>query len=292
MRAHLYVLGLVLSIFLSAGPVEAACSSYPWALANGTTADASKVMDNFNCAALTSNATIYGALNLTNPSGNAIYTVHGSNGGIIIVDRGIASSASEILFSTSGTNEWGVGTNQGGAAADAFSFFSYGVGNALTITKSNGFVGILTTTPTYTLQVNGSVAGTSAYINTSDRRLKYDIRPMDIDALRAIERLKPVQFRWRKVTDDGMRGLQLGFVAQDVEKVIPTVVSTQNDENKTKGLKYNEIIALLTKAMQEQQAQIQALKADNQDLRSKYSRLAIEFRSLEARPSIQSASLK
>jgi hypothetical protein len=42
-------------------PASALCSSYPNTLTNGATADGGQVMANFNCAALTSGATIYGA---------------------------------------------------------------------------------------------------------------------------------------------------------------------------------------------------------------------------------------
>src|SRR5580692_1459432 len=40
------------------GQAHATCTSYPYTLTNGSTADASQVMANFNCAALTSGATI------------------------------------------------------------------------------------------------------------------------------------------------------------------------------------------------------------------------------------------
>jgi len=43
---------------LSSAAASAACSSYPNNLTNGTAADASQVMANFNCAALTSGATL------------------------------------------------------------------------------------------------------------------------------------------------------------------------------------------------------------------------------------------
>ena len=52
-----------------------------------------------------------------------------------------------------------------------------------------------------------------------------------------------------------MKGLQIGFIAQEVEKVLPEVVLTEPNEEKTKGLKYNEIIPVLTKAIQELKAE-------------------------------------
>ena len=45
---------------------------------------------------------------------------------------------------------------------------------------------------------------------------------------------------------------------------------TREDAEEIKGLKYNEIVALLTKAMQEQQAEIEALKVEMATLKSAY----------------------
>ena len=60
---------------------------------------------------------------------------------------------------------------------------------------------------------------------------------------------------------------QLGFIAQDMEKIIPEVVTTDN--NGYKGMSYERITPVLTAAIQEQQKQIEELKAENKKLESR-----------------------
>ena len=56
--------------------------------------------------------------------------------------------------------------------------------------------------------------------------------------------------------DDGLE--QIGFIAQEIEQIIPEVVS---GEEGNKGLSYGHLTAVLTRAIQEQQAQIEQLEA-------------------------------
>ena len=55
----------------------------------------------------------------------------------------------------------------------------------------------------------------------------------------------------------------LGFIEQEVEAVLSQVVSTADDAMKTKSVAYSDMVPVLTKAIQEQQAEIEALKAQN-----------------------------
>lgn len=52
-----------------------------------------------------------------------------------------------------------------------------------------------------------------------------------------------------------------GFIAQEVEEVLSEAVLTQDNEEQTKGLKYNTLVPVLTKAIQELEAQNEALRA-------------------------------
>jgi hypothetical protein len=90
----------------------------------------------------------------------------------------------------------------------------------------------------------------------SDRRLKHDIRPIG-QGLAFVSRLKPVEF----VYNTGKGGKELGFIAQDVQDVQQeanmsgyNLVSVMHGD--TLGLSYTQLIPVLTRAIQEQQAVI------------------------------------
>lgn len=96
-------------------------------------------------------------------------------------------------------------------------------------------------------------ATANAFFYSSDRTLKDNIQPID-DGLLLLEQLRPVRFDWKK---DGTPSL--GFIAQDVEKVLPEAVNT-NDSG-IKAVDYGKLTAPLVAAVKEQQKEIAALKA-------------------------------
>jgi len=102
---------------------------------------------------------------------------------------------------------------------------------------------------------------------------KTNICDLSLDALTIVNQLRPVSFEWKEPQDSGMEGTQFGFIAQEVEEVLPEAVLTQDNEEETKGLKYNALIPVLTKAVQELQAQNKALKEENESLRQEIKQI-------------------
>mgnify|MGYP006216117581 CR=1 FL=1 len=74
---------------------------------------------------------------------------------------------------------------------------------------------------------------------------------------------------------------QMGFTAQEIEQVIPELVSTGSDDMHTKAVDYVGIIPVLIKAMQEQQVQIEEEKAHNLLLLQKVNALEERIKKLE-----------
>ena len=93
------------------------------------------------------------------------------------------------------------------------------------------------------------------YTATSDIRLKKDVNNLTY-GLSDILKLRPVQF---KRSDIAQSRSEVGFIAQEVQAVMPEVVTVAEDEMKTLSLSYDKMVAPLVKAIQEQQEMIEGL---------------------------------
>lgn len=93
----------------------------------------------------------------------------------------------------------------------------------------------------------------AAFVTYSDERLKSDVKPLR-NALKTVNSLKAVNFTWK--TDGGN---DFGFLAQDLQKVIPQAV--HGNDKGFFGVDYGRLTAVLVSAIQEQSLEIEALKA-------------------------------
>ena len=117
----------------------------------------------------------------------------------------------------------------------------------------------------------------------SDRRTKADIAPMH-GALQTVEQLRPVTFRYRDEKNPlYVPGTLRGFIAQDVQQVIPDWVVSVDEkfspdgQDDTLGLNMIGYEALVVGAIQElrdeKDAQILSLQRENDELRARLERL-------------------
>ena len=93
---------------------------------------------------------------------------------------------------------------------------------------------------------------------TSSRKVKKNIKAMTDDEARKVLELEPIIFDFKEEAQGtGHRG----FIAEDVAEVIPQIVASESEEHPA-SINYTELIPYLTKMIQLQQAEIEALKAD------------------------------
>ncbi|NVO19044.1 MAG: tail fiber domain-containing protein [Bacteroidetes bacterium] len=129
-----------------------------------------------------------------------------------------------------------------------------------------------------------AIWSTNGTIQTSDERDKQNIRSLGY-GINTVMALKPISFQWKNEQSRMGTGTNLGFVAQDLEKVIPDAVvhsyvsqeeidkaalaGRGNIEPDNYGVKYSELIPVLVKAIQDQQSQIEELKKEVETLKGK-----------------------
>ena len=185
--------------------------------------------------------------------------------------RSITDNPAELFFDVNGAIRWDISVRDSSSSYD-MNFYRQAaspayntVSNPSLILKQNGDVympegnvGIGVTTTSYRLEVNGGFAAT-AITETSALKFKENITPLN-SQLEIINKLNPVNFDWK---EDGKK--DFGFIADEVEEIIPELVSYK--ENEVHGLHYSKLTPILVKALQEQQTQIEELKQEIKKLK-------------------------
>jgi Chaperone of endosialidase len=114
----------------------------------------------------------------------------------------------------------------------------------------------------YLLDVYGSGYASGTFYSASDSTLKTNIASINKNnnALSVIQKLNGVSFNYQNsaIGDSGMSGTHYGFIAQQVSRVLPNVVKTDNHGKEAVG--YTEIIPWLVEGMKQQQGTIDSLK--------------------------------
>ena len=210
-----------------------------------------------------------------------------------------ASNKAMIGFNSynGGGSTWALGSEQ--IDTNPFNskfhlFYSLG-GNYLrriTILPS-GFVGIGNVNPAYNLDVTGDINASGSVraagvALTSDARLKKDITTTKY-GIQTIMALRPVEYEKKEgIGSKDYNRHEIGFVAQEVADVLPSLVITGTDADKTLAVSYMEIIPVLTKAMQDQQKEIEQLKSENgklmhqtTELQKNYSQLELQLKNIQ-----------
>ncbi len=208
----------------------------------------------------------------TTPTTNDLYVQSGSSSSIVVngfnssvLSSGFSGSSLTIGSGTGfyGTTEWRMSSNTGG-------FLIIGqqsVNQALYFTRNSSGIAVMSSSHFGPYSNAGLDLGVSSYrwdriyyttgiLGTSDKRMKKNIRSLDY-GLEEIMALRPVDFEWRDFED---RGKEMGFIAQDLQQVLPEMITEADDEEKTLLVNQMELLPVLVKAIQEQQERIEDLE--------------------------------
>jgi hypothetical protein len=148
------------------------------------------------------------------------------------------------------------------------------INSTVFITTSN-LVGIGDSSPAFRLELPNTASDTggrgraNAWTTYSSARWKTNITPIE-NALDKVLALRGVMFDW-KPENGGTH--DIGFVAEEVGRVVPELVSYEADGVNAKGMNYDRVTALLVEAVKEQHGTIETLKAENDSLRARLDRV-------------------
>ena len=150
----------------------------------------------------------------------------------------------------SGNSTTGIGLRTNGDA-----FFSDADSDAIYGNRNNAG-GVISIALSGTAKGGVSVASGGVTFNTtSDRRLKENIEPLE--ATDKLMEMNPVLFNWR---DDPDGPKNMGFIAQDMQNIMPEAVSSDDTEEKMLRMDYGRITPILVSALQDAHRKIEQLE--------------------------------
>lgn len=240
---------------------------------------------------------------LENTSGNT-YTINSTNAGDL---RFFRVGSGTFPLTIRGSNNF-VGINNsapnfnlhvsGQTRVDGTTMVNTsGGGSGLRVThgSSGEAITISHTSPNWCIlaDVNGNIANldqNGVWNNASDKRLKENVSTMDY-GLREVLMLNPVIY-----TMKSSGATQVGFIAQEVDEIIPEVISHPSKEDGTDmlSMSYGNLVSVLAKAIQEQQQIIEqqqnqideqqtlidAQQDKNESLEERFNQLSAEMKLL------------
>ena len=183
-------------------------------------------------------------------SGTGVY-------GTATASSGLATGVYGVSTSTSGRGVFGWATANSGVTYGVFG-------------RSNSPDG-------YGVYSFGNVCTTGSYQTCSDGRFKENVQPL-ADSLDKILKLRGVQFDWKRdefPDHNFSHDRQVGFIAQEVAKVLPELVAGGEGEDDFYSVSYGRLVPILVEAMKE-------LNGEAQQKDSKITELQARLTALEA----------
>jgi hypothetical protein len=230
---------------------------------------------------VTLNGSTSGQITISPPAvaGSNTLTLPASTGTVALTNTATFNSATTLSLQTGGTTALYIDasgnllvgtTNTSSTSGNGFKFVGFG-SDPFVVEVNAASTDSVTTWNTYStgagayrfyVGLSGKIYCTNTTITAiSDQRLKENIQDLDV-GLNAIMALKPRKFDWKEGKGKDIKG-DRGFIAQEFEQVFPDLIDEWKDpapegEEPYKAVR-PDLIPILVKAIQEQQATITAL---------------------------------
>jgi hypothetical protein len=196
-----------------------------------------------------------GTTNPSSPSGvnKVLHIADGTHAGLVLEDTSLANGIWDL---------WSNGGNMYTRNHAAGVYLWAGD------TSGNMSVGSASLPGSYKLDVFGSCHA-SSWATTSDRRFKKHVKLIP-NALEKVRRMDGVVFQWtdhyhstgRTPDKKNPEKVEFGFVAQQIEGIVPEVISTwsHGDVDDYRGVDYSRLVPVLVEAVKELADEIDRLK--------------------------------
>jgi len=183
----------------------------------------------------------------------------------------VGGTLTTVNITTTNLTDVNISTGTLNASSSTISNALFTNISSSTLLSSNANITTLTTgaLKTSDISLDGNLVATgdiTAFGSLSDRRLKTNIIDIDAEsALNTVKSLRPVTFDWRDdIFNESKRGSHdVGFIAQEVEEVVPQAVAEYKEMNSGtfyKNIKHERLIPYLVGAIQKLQLRIEELE--------------------------------
>lgn len=199
-----------------------------------------------------------------NSAGAFLLCLDNTNPGFSIINNRPNNEKRNYLL-LGADNDWGAFLTD---ASKGFVFKKggeYGNGNELEINQGDDLVTISTEGKTiiggltpqgFDLNVKGKARSFGLYLDTDVRKVSNQAKLGNV--IDKVKKLNPITFTFNQKANCPTTETQIGFLPHQVEEFFPELVNTDGDGTQT--LAYANMVAVLTKAIQEQQDTIAALQ--------------------------------
>ncbi len=193
-----------------------------------------------------------------------------------VINRSAPNVEAGIHFETAGSNDWILQMDNDGTTA--LKLWSSNGGGF--VQTWNGVTGASTLNGNF--HVNGSITFTGTIRDTSDRRLKDNIKPLSeyADILDRVTQINTYSFTMK---DDELKKLEFGVMAQEIKELFPELVETADDEMGSMSVNYMGLIAPMVES-------IKALKAEHETLHADHAQMKSDIEELKAQVALLNKS--
>jgi hypothetical protein len=169
-----------------------------------------------------------------------------------------------------GTITGGTGVTSTGATTGEGIAHTISIGQAVATSSDVRFnslgVGMAASTTAGRIDASGDIVAFS----TSDKNFKENITPIE-NPIQKIRMISGNTYDWKADMKEfhGFEGNDVGVIAQEIEAVLPQLVTTR--ETGYKAVKYDKLVALLIEGIKAQQNQIDSLTIEIENLKKNNS---------------------